>query len=78
MICYFCNGDMWFDPDCLQRLAGRTDLADRVAAADPWQWTYDGTVLIHAGTKLRRTRPGEVYFLDPAFQARYNGPISPR
>jgi GT2 family glycosyltransferase len=50
---FFCNEDMWFDPDCLARLASRVDLGDRVAAADPWQWTYDGETLIHAGTRLR-------------------------
>ena len=53
---FFCNEDMWFDPDCLQRLAGRIDLANRVAAADPWQWSYDGKALIHAGTRFRPCR----------------------
>jgi GT2 family glycosyltransferase len=53
---FFCNEDMWFDPDCLQRLASRIDLANRVAAADPWQWTYDGKALIHAGTRFRQCR----------------------
>jgi GT2 family glycosyltransferase len=53
---FFCNEDMWFDPDCLRRLASRIDLADRVAAADPWQWTYDGETLIHAGTRFRPCR----------------------
>jgi GT2 family glycosyltransferase len=50
---FFCNEDMWFDPDCLRRLAGRVDLDGGVAAADPWQWTYDGATLIHAGTRFR-------------------------
>ena len=50
---FFCNEDMWFDAGCLQRLADRIDLANRVGAADPWQWTYDGRLLIHAGTRLR-------------------------
>jgi GT2 family glycosyltransferase len=53
---FFCNEDMWFDQHCLQQLAGRIDLTNRVAAADPWQWTYDGNTLIHAGTRFRRCR----------------------
>ncbi len=52
---FFCNEDMWFDPDCLRLLAGRIDLAARVGAADPWQWTYDGREWIHGGTKFYRT-----------------------
>jgi GT2 family glycosyltransferase len=50
---FFCNEDMWFDLDCLERLAARIDLVGRVAAADPWQWTYDGKDLVHAGTRFR-------------------------
>jgi GT2 family glycosyltransferase len=53
---FFCNEDMWFDADCLQRLQARIDPANHVVAADPWQWTYDGTQLIHAGTRFRRAR----------------------
>lgn len=53
---FFCNEDMWFDPDCLGRLADWIDLPNRVAAADPWQWTYDGHTLIHAGTRFRPAR----------------------
>jgi GT2 family glycosyltransferase len=49
---FFCNEDMWFDPDCLQRLAERIRLEDRIAAADPWQWTYDGLEWIHGGTRF--------------------------
>jgi GT2 family glycosyltransferase len=48
---FFCNEDMWFAPDCLARLAGHFS-DPSVGAADPWQWTYDGAVLIHAGTKF--------------------------
>jgi GT2 family glycosyltransferase len=50
---FFCNEDMWFDPDCLRLLEERIDLDAGVAAADPWQWTYDGEQLIHAGTRFR-------------------------
>jgi len=49
---FFCNEDMWFDPDCLLRLAERIDLTARVGAADPWQWTYDGSEWIHGGTRF--------------------------
>jgi GT2 family glycosyltransferase len=51
---FFCNEDMWFDPDCLRRLGERIDLPAGVIAADPWQWTYDAGQLIHAGTRFRR------------------------
>lgn len=49
---FFCNEDMWFDPDCLQRLAEKIDLDRRIGAADPWQWTYDGAEWIHGGTQF--------------------------
>jgi len=51
---FFCNEDMWFDSDCLQRLAAHIDLKRRVGSADPWQWTYDGDRLVHAGVRLER------------------------
>ncbi len=47
---FFCNEDMWFDPDCLHLLEKQIDLNANIIAADPWQWTYDGETLIHAGT----------------------------
>ncbi|MBN9693916.1 MAG: glycosyltransferase family 2 protein [Verrucomicrobia bacterium] len=53
---FFCNEDMWFDPDCLQRLAERIDLPNRVGATDPWQWTYDGSEWIHGGTRFLPAR----------------------
>jgi GT2 family glycosyltransferase len=53
---FFCNEDMWFDPDCLRRLADHIDLPNRVFAADPWQWTYDGLTWIHGGTRFRPAR----------------------
>lgn len=52
---FFCNEDMWFDPDCLRLLAERIDLTARVCAADPWQWSYDGSEWIHGGTRFFRT-----------------------
>lgn len=53
---FFCNEDMWFDPNCLQQLARRIDLSRRVAATDPWQWTYDRLVWIHGATRFHAAR----------------------
>jgi GT2 family glycosyltransferase len=52
---FFCNEDMWFDPDCLRLLASHLDLDRRIGSADPWQWTYDGAEWIHGGTQFRPT-----------------------
>ena len=49
---FFCNEDMWFDPNCLSLLSQCISLERRIGAADPWQWTYDGQKLIHGGTRL--------------------------
>jgi GT2 family glycosyltransferase len=51
---FFCNEDMWFDADCLRLLEERIEVDRGVVAADPWQWTYDGAQLIHAGTRFRQ------------------------
>jgi GT2 family glycosyltransferase len=51
---FFCNEDMWFDPECLGTLARHIDLESRVGAADPWQWTYDGQRLIHGGVRFAK------------------------
>jgi GT2 family glycosyltransferase len=51
---FFCNEDMWFDPLCLHLLRGQICLERRIGASDPWQWTYDGQTLIHAGTRFYR------------------------
>ncbi len=53
---FFCNEDMWFDSDCLQRLVERIDLREGVVAADPWQWTYDAQHLIHGRIRFRSCR----------------------
>jgi len=52
---FFCNEDMWFDPDCLAQLESLMDVKNRVWAVDPWQWTYDGSVWIHGGTRYQKT-----------------------
>jgi len=49
---FFSNEDMWFDPECLKRLAAHIDLESRVGAADPWQWSYDGERWIHGGVRF--------------------------
>ena len=51
---FFCNEDMWFAPDCLAQLEAHIDLTRKVACADPWQWSYDGSKLIHAAPQIRR------------------------
>lgn len=53
---FFINEDMWFAPDCLAQLERRIDLDRRVAAADPWQWTYDESRWIHGATRFRRAK----------------------
>lgn len=51
---FFCNEDMWFDPMCLDSLQKQIDLPARIAAADPWQWTYDGKSWLHGGVRFLR------------------------
>jgi GT2 family glycosyltransferase len=53
---FFCNEDMWFDPQCLARLERQIDLPARIAAADPWQWSYDGKTWIHGITRFKKCR----------------------
>jgi GT2 family glycosyltransferase len=52
---FFCNEDLYLGPSCLRDLARSIDLDQRVAAADPWQWTYDGSEWIHGGVRFRRS-----------------------
>ena len=49
---FFCNEDMWFEPDCLAKLESQIDLENRIAAADPWQWTYDKKTWAHGGLQF--------------------------
>ncbi len=53
---FFINEDMWFAPDCLALLEGRIDLANRIGATDPWQWTYDEKLWIHGVTRFRKVK----------------------
>lgn len=51
---FFCNEDMWFEPDCLAQLESALNIKEGVWAADPWQWTYDGETWIHGGTRFQK------------------------
>jgi len=51
---FFCNEDMWFDPDCLHNLEKQISRERRIGIADPWQWDYQGAKVIHMGTQLVR------------------------
>lgn len=57
---FFCNEDLYLGERCLWELASRIDLTRRIAACDPWQWTYDGETWIHGGTRFRRS-PWHIY-----------------
>jgi GT2 family glycosyltransferase len=52
---FFCNEDLYLGENCLRELASRIDLKNGIAAADPWQWTYDGETWIHGGVRFRRS-----------------------
>lgn len=49
---FFCNEDLWLDEHCLAELAQHISVTARVGAADPWQWSYDGSRLIRAGIRF--------------------------
>lgn len=53
---FFCNEDMWLDSQCLAKLARHVSVDTRIAAADPWQWSYDGARWIHGGTRFHKAR----------------------
>lgn len=53
---FFCNEDMWFEPDCLRLLAERIDLPSRIAAADGWHFGYDRDEFLHGATRFIRSR----------------------
>jgi GT2 family glycosyltransferase len=57
---FFCNEDLYLDEHCLHELASRIDLKARIAACDPWQWTYEGEEWIRGGT-LFRGSPWHIY-----------------
>lgn len=50
---FFCNEDMWFEPDCLRLLAERIDLGARIGSADGWHFGYDDPeVFLHGCTRF--------------------------
>lgn len=46
---YFCNEDMWLEPDCLRLLAESIDLSARIGSVMPVQWTYDMMGIVTCG-----------------------------
>jgi len=52
---FFCNEDMWFDPDCLHNLEKQISRERRIGIADPWQWDYHGAKVIHVDPRFTRT-----------------------
>jgi N-acetylglucosaminyl-diphospho-decaprenol L-rhamnosyltransferase len=71
---FFCNEDLYLAEDCLQLLASQIDLKRRIAAADPWQWTYDGEKWIHGGTRFRRS-PWHIYSPFPLRMHEFTVPL---
>ncbi len=74
---FFCNEDLYLDERCLSELASRIDVPSRIAAADPWQWTYDGERLIHGGTRFRRS-PWHIYSPFPFRMHEFTVPLPDR
>jgi GT2 family glycosyltransferase len=52
---FFVNNDMRFDRACIRALAGALDATPDAFAADPLQYDWDGTRIIHALARLERT-----------------------
>lgn len=53
---FFCNEDMWFEPRCLKLLCESIDLAKRIGAVMPVQWTYDLKDIVNAGVWFQKAR----------------------
>lgn len=68
-LCFFANEDLWLDPDCLGRLAAQIDPATKTGIADPWEWTYDGARLHHAGVRFQ---PAACDFNSPWPRAKFD------
>lgn len=73
---FFANEDLWLDPECLHRLAEQVNLAAKTGMADPWEWTYDGTRLHHAGVRFQ---PAAWDFNSPWPRAKFDflAPLAP-
>jgi len=74
---FFCNEDLYLDEHCLAELASRIDVQSTIAAADPWQWTYDGKQWIHGGTRFRRS-PWHIYSPFPFRMHEFTVPLPDR
>lgn len=70
---FFCNEDLYLADDCLRNLAGHIDAAQKVGAADPWQWTYDGGTWIHGGVRFAPAR----WNFASALPFRRQNPVAP-
>jgi|GEM_PF-841242 len=46
---FFCNEDMWFDPQCLHKCMELLLSSAQIGAVMPIQWTYDGIAIVNAG-----------------------------
>lgn len=73
---FFCNEDMWFAPDCLALLENALDVRSGVWAADPWQWTYDGSTWIHGGTRFQKTARLQPIYPHPFQNINFTVPLS--
>ncbi len=78
---FFVNNDMRFDPACVRRLAEALDQAAEVFAADPLQYNWDGSRVIHAramlepATSLREALSSAVIPLPP-LKMNYTAPAA--
>jgi GT2 family glycosyltransferase len=52
---FFCNEDMWFEPECLKRVCDAVDLPKRVGAVMPVQWTYDLKDIVNCGAWFKKS-----------------------
>lgn len=51
---YFCNEDMWYEPDCLSLLAEVMNNNESVGAVMPVQWTYDQLDIVNCGAWFQK------------------------
>lgn len=66
---FFANEDLWLDSDCLHRLAEQVNLQTKTGIVDPWEWTYDGKRLHHAGVRFQ---PAAWDFNSPCPRAKFD------
>ena len=49
---FFANEDLWLDSLALERLSLALNADGDIAAADPWQWSYDGAQWVHGAVRF--------------------------